>query len=83
MDNTIKKQKRSRKPRAKRDRHSYVPSSEVMEYFNVANCTITRWIKEGCPCISLGWNYRFVISDVEAWLFSRTRQRVRELQQGG
>lgn len=55
---------------------NYVRRAELGKFFTVSQRTISRWLREGCPCVRIGasgrGDARFRISAVEEWLNART-----------
>ena len=49
----------------------YLDTEEIAAHFNVHSSTVHGWVKEGCPVVTRGKLWRFVLAEVEAWFRGR------------
>gem|GEM_PF-2305729 len=53
----------------------FLTTPELMEKFKVAKSTLSKWRKEGLPCVGKTRAYRYKFSEVLKWLEEREKAR--------
>ena len=49
-------------------KHELLTVDEVAQVLRVHTHTVYRWIKAGCPCVTMPGSYRLKMIDVVKWL---------------